>query len=115
TRKLKKKTQVFRSAWIGDYNDATTFLDIMHSTHGQNDTGWSNPRYDALLAQAAAETDAVRRRAMLEEAERILLSELPYIPLTFYTSKNLVKPWVRQWQDNILDYHYSRDMRIEGY
>ncbi|MGH8432529.1 MAG: peptide ABC transporter substrate-binding protein, partial [Solimonas sp.] len=30
TRKLKKKTQVFRSGWIGDYNDATTFLDIMH-------------------------------------------------------------------------------------
>ncbi|WP_243393546.1 peptide ABC transporter substrate-binding protein [Solimonas fluminis] len=115
TRKLKKKTEVFRSAWIGDYNDATTFLDIMHSTHGQNDTGWGNPRYDALLAMAAAETDAGRRRAMLEEAERILLSELPYIPLTFYVSKNLVKPWVKQWQDNILDYHYSRDMRIEGY
>ncbi|AXQ30801.1 peptide ABC transporter substrate-binding protein [Solimonas sp. K1W22B-7] len=115
TRKLKKKTQVFRSAWIGDYNDASTFLDIMQSTHGQNDTGWSNAQYDALLVQAAAETDPLRRQAQLEQAERILLEDLPMIPLTFYVSKNLVKPWVRQWQDNILDYHYSKDMRIEGY
>lgn len=114
TRKLKKKTQVFRSGWIGDYNDATTFLDIMHTTHGQNDTGWSNARYDQLLAQAAVQTDAEARRAMLQEAERILLAEMPVIPLSFATSTNLVKPWVRGWQGNILDYHYSKDLWIEG-
>ncbi len=115
TRKLKKKTQLFRSGWIGDYNDATTFLDIMHSTHGQNDTGWSNPQYDRLLARAAVETNPAARREMLQEAERILLSEMPMIPVTFYVSKSLVKPWVKQWQDNILDYHYSKDLRIEGH
>ncbi|HSW12272.1 MAG TPA: peptide ABC transporter substrate-binding protein [Solimonas sp.] len=114
TRKLKKQTQVFRSGWIGDYNDATTFLDIMHSTHGQNDTGWSNSHYDALLAQASIETDTARRREMLQEAERILMAELPMIPISFSSSKNLVKPWVKGWQDNILDYHYSKDLWIEG-
>lgn len=114
TRKLKKKTQVFRSGWIGDYNDATTFLDIMHSTHGQNDTGWSNPRYDALLAQAAVQTDPAARREQLQEAERILLTEMPVIPVSFSSSVNLVKPWVKGWQGNILDYHYSKDLWIEG-
>jgi oligopeptide transport system substrate-binding protein len=114
TRKLKKLTQVFRSGWIGDYNDATTFLDIMHTTHGQNDTGWSNARFDTLLAKAAVETDASQRRGLLQEAERILLAEMPVIPISFATSRTLVKPWVRGWQDNILDYHYSKDLWIEG-
>lgn len=111
-RKLKKDTQVFRSGWIGDYNDATTFSDILHSTHGQNDQGYNNPDYDRLLEQAAAEPDLQARRALLEEAERILLEDSPVIPLTFAVSKHLVKPWVQGWEDNVLDYHATKDLRI---
>ena len=41
-------TQVFRSGWIGDYNDANTFAELLHSQNAQNDSGWSNARYDEL-------------------------------------------------------------------
>ena len=44
-------------AWIGDYLDPNTFLDMYTSNSGNNDTGWSNPRYDALIAQAGETTD----------------------------------------------------------
>lgn len=111
-RKLKKDTQVFRSGWIGDYNDATTFTDILHSTHGQNDQGYNNPDYDRLLQKAAAEPDLQARRALLEAAERILLEDHPVIPLTFAVSKHLVKPWVQGWEDNVLDYHATKDLRV---
>ncbi|MCK6372367.1 MAG: peptide ABC transporter substrate-binding protein, partial [Gammaproteobacteria bacterium] len=51
-RKRRIITQVFRSGWIGDYDDAYTFLQLMHSANGQNDPGYRSAAYDALLDQA---------------------------------------------------------------
>jgi oligopeptide transport system substrate-binding protein len=112
TRKQKEFTQVFRSGWIGDYNDAYTFAQLMHSQNGQNDPGYRSAAYDALLDQAAAEVDPVRRAALLEAAERQLLDDVPLIPIYFYVSKRLVKPWVDGYTPNIMDHHHSKDLRI---
>jgi oligopeptide transport system substrate-binding protein len=111
-RKRKIITQVFRSGWIGDYNDAFTFSQLMHSKNGQNDPGYASPAYDALLDRAAAEPDAARRRELLEAAERQLLADVPLIPLYFYVSKRLVKPWVGGYTPNIMDHHHSKDFYI---
>ena len=51
TRRSRFDTQLFRYGWIGDYNDPYTFAEILESKHGLNDMGYSNPRYDALLAE----------------------------------------------------------------
>ncbi len=111
-RKLHQVTQVFRSAWISDYNDATSFLDLQQSSHGRNDSVYRNPAYDALLALAANTADVTARRALLEQAERMLLSDFPVLPIYTYVSKHLVKPWVAGWQDNAYDYHYSKDLQV---
>ena len=66
----RKDTQVFRSSWVGDYNDAYTFAQLLQTGFGINLTGYSNPRYDALLEEATRQADPARRRALLEEAER---------------------------------------------
>ena len=52
---------VCRASWIGDYNDADTFLNMFMSNNGNNRTGWKNPRYDDLIRQADRETDPARR------------------------------------------------------
>ena len=52
------------------------------------------------------------RRELLEAAERRLLEEMPIMPIYYYVSKHLVKPRVRGWQDNLLDYHYSKDLEL---
>lgn len=111
-RKLHVVTQVFRSAWISDYDDATSFLDLQQSSHGRNDSVYRNPAYDALLAQAAATADIGARRALLEAAERMMLADQPVLPIYTYVSKHLVKPWVAGWQDNPYDYHYSKDLQV---
>ena len=90
----RKDTQVFRSSWVGDYNDAYTFLQLLQTGFGINLTGYSNPRYDALLADASRQADPARRRALLEEAERVMLADHPVLPLYFYVNKHLVKPYV---------------------
>lgn len=111
-RKQHEVTQVFRSAWISDYDDATSFLDLLTATHGRNDSVYRNPHYDALLKRAATTADVTQRRALLEQAERLLLTDLPVLPIYVYVSKHLVKPWVAGWQDNAYDYHYSKDLSV---
>jgi len=110
----RKETQVFRSSWVGDYNDAFTFAQLHQSSFGINLTGYSNPAYDALLDEAMRTADPVRRRALLEEAERIVLADHPVLPLYFYVNKHLVKPHVAGWSDNVMNVHYSKDLRVDG-
>lgn len=112
TRREGFETQAFRYGWIGDYQDPYTFLEILHSRNGLNDMGYRNPAYDGLLAKAAAEVDATVRLQLLSEAERLLLADLPVLPLYFYVSKQLVKPWVAGFEPNLLDHHPSRHLRI---
>jgi oligopeptide transport system substrate-binding protein len=112
-RRARRVTQVFRASWIGDYDDVSTFTDILQSRSGQNDTGWSDAEYDTLLAQAAATADPVLRQALLRRAEARILDQWPVIPIYWYVSKHLVSPRVENWQDNILDYHYSKDLRLK--
>ena len=111
-RRARRVTQLFRADWIGDTDDAASFAERMLSDSGLNDTGYANPRYDALVRQAAGEGDPQRRRALLEESERLLLDDLPVLPLYFYVSKHLVKPYVTGWQPNIMDHHSSRYFRV---
>lgn len=112
-RKAKKVTQIFRSGWIADYNDAFSFAELLHSKHGVNDMGYNNPEYDRLLALSANEADMAKRRAILQQAERVLLDDYAFIPVYHYVSKHLVKPYVGGYQDNIMDHHYSRHLYIK--
>jgi oligopeptide transport system substrate-binding protein len=110
----RKDTQVFRSSWVGDYDDAYTFAQLLRTGFGINLTGYSNPAYDALLTEATGTADTARRRALLEEAERLMLADHPVLPLYFYVNKHLVKPYVSGWSDNAMNVHYSKNLRLDG-
>lgn len=94
-----------RAGWIGDYVDPNTFLDMWVSGGGNNQTGWSNSRYDEIVLKLApAAPTQAERYQLLQEAEGILLDELPVIPLYIYTSKSLIQPSVHGVYGNLLDY-----------
>jgi oligopeptide transport system substrate-binding protein len=98
---------VSRSSWIGDYNDANTFLGMFTSYDGNNRTGWKNARYDELIQQANLETDKVKREHLFQAAEKILVAdEVPIVPLYFYAGFNFFNPKkVEGIYPNILDQH----------
>ncbi len=104
--------QMFHFAWIGDYPDPYTFLQLFQTGFGINDGVNSNPRYDALLNAANAEADNARRYQLFREAEQLLDEDAPYIPLYFYASRHLIKPYLKGWQTNILDRNLSRYMYL---
>jgi len=110
----REVTQVFRSSWIGDYNDAHTFLSVMQSGNPANMPGYENDTYDALMLKAANQVDLDKRRAYLEEAERVLLADHAVIPIYFFVSKHLVSPKVVGWGDNVLNYHYSQHLSLRA-
>ncbi|MDT8450733.1 MAG: ABC transporter substrate-binding protein, partial [Wenzhouxiangellaceae bacterium] len=101
-RQQKEVTQVFRAGWIGDYRDAFTFLELFHSGHRRNDTGYDNPRYDRLLEQIATERIPARRRNLMVEAERILLADQVILPVYTYVTKRLVSPLLKGWEPNVM-------------
>lgn len=96
---------VARRSWIGDYLDPNTFLACWITGDGNNRTGWSSRRYDALLRQATGEPDARTRFALLREAEALLLDEGPTLPIYHYSTNELVKPYVRGIHQTALDTH----------
>jgi oligopeptide transport system substrate-binding protein len=105
-------TEVFRSAWTGDYNDAHAFLTIFASDNPSNMPGFTSAEYDELLEKAASQTDLSLRQIYLEEAERLMLAEHPIIPLYHMVNKSMVSPEVRGWGDNVLNYHYSQHLSL---
>ena len=101
------------SSWIGDYNDANTFLDLFTSNSGNNRTGWRNPAYDTLLRKANLQLDLGKRAEILQEAERLLiLEETPIVPVYFYAGFNYFDPKkVSGIYQNILDEHPLQAIR----
>jgi oligopeptide transport system substrate-binding protein len=95
--------QVARGGWYGDYVDPNTFLDMFVTGGGNNQTGWSNAAYDALIARAARETDPKARMKTFAEAEAILVSDVPIFPIYVYTTTMLVRPGLEGVQPNLMN------------
>lgn len=103
---------IVRAGWIGDYSDPQNFLYLNESGVSFNYPKWSNPDYDAKMRAAAETTDLGERAALLAEAEKIYLAEVPSIPILYYSSRALVSDRVTGYEDNILDDHFSRWLSI---
>ena len=113
SRKDASRWDIARLSWVADYNDAGNFLDIFRSRSPNNDAGYSNIQFDSLLDQAAATADPYDRKGLLEKAEALMLSEYPVIPVYFYTSKRLIKPYVKGALTNPLNRLYSKHLFME--
>jgi len=105
--------QISRAGWIGDYLDATNFLDLFISDGGNNRTGWSNPQYDKYLHEAALTAKQDDRYAIFQKAEQLLMQEVPVVPIYTYTRRRLIAKSVRGWEDNMLDRHPYKYVSLE--
>jgi oligopeptide transport system substrate-binding protein len=103
-----------RSAWIGDFMDPVTFLSMWTSGNGNNNTNWGNPKFDALIEQAARTGDPERRLGILHDAEDLFLSELPVVPVYWYTNAYLLQPSVQNWNPLVLGNHNYKYIDLKG-
>ncbi|WP_227508497.1 ABC transporter substrate-binding protein, partial [Klebsiella aerogenes] len=104
---------VIRASWVGDYNEPSTFLSLLTSTHSGNISRFNDPAYDKILAQAAQETSEKARNDDYNAAEKIIMAKAPIAPIYQYTNGRLIKPWLKGYPiTNPEDVAYSRTMYI---
>ncbi|MGJ8522852.1 putative deoxycholate-binding periplasmic protein YgiS [Carnimonas sp. R-84981] len=106
------KFGVGRATWLGDYDDANTFLDLLTSDNAKNYGAYKSSAYDALLDKANSMTDLERRAYQLRSAEQLALDDYALLPIYFDTSRNLVADRVHGWQANTINRHLSRWLSI---
>ena len=109
----QRQFTLIRSGWIGDFNDASNFLDLFRSDVGtMNPSAWKNTEYDALMTQAEVESDVDKRAGFMQQAEGILLEDAALIPIYHYTTQHLVSKKISGWEDNVMDVHPTRFLKI---
>ncbi|AOM40256.1 peptide ABC transporter substrate-binding protein [Xenorhabdus hominickii] len=104
---------VVRASWTGDYNEPSSFLSLLASTHSGNIAKFYNTDYDALLKSASLETDEVARNRDYNQAEKMIAEQAPIVPIYQYTNGRLIKPWLKGYPiTNPEDVAYSHTMYI---
>ena len=103
-----REFDVARSAWCGDYNEASTFLDLLTTTHGANDGGYSSAKVDALMRESKTAKDPA---GIYAEVERILAKDMAIVPIYHYANTFLLKSDIRGWPyNNVENNWYSKNL-----
>ena len=113
SREMVGDFQVSRAGWIGDYEDPNTFLDLMRPNRGNNKTGWEDSEYDSLIMKANSTTDQEERYKLLNQAENILIDNMPIIPLYTYVRSYQLSSDVKGYNPHILDHHHPKFIYLE--
>lgn len=106
---------LFRMGYCGSYPDAHNFLyDAWHSGSPYNFTKWSSPEFDALVSQAARETDVLKRRQLYSRAEKILVEQdAVIIPLVWSQRASLTRPRIERTHAVMEGYDRIEDWRLK--
>jgi oligopeptide transport system substrate-binding protein len=80
----RQMNRIYRTSWVADYPSIENFLNPLYRTGGStNDGEYSNPAVDALLARADAALSEEEGNALYQEAERLIVQDMPAIPVYF--------------------------------
>ena len=100
--------ELARGAWCGDYNEASTFLDLLDSESGYNDGKFVNTKIDELLEQAKVSDDAA---ASYTQVEELIAAEMPVIPVYHYAGVYMMGSDVGNWPvGNVEQNWYSKNL-----
>ncbi len=98
---------------IPDYDGASDLFTQLTSAHPLNYPHWHSAEFDRLVAAATTTLDATARNAAYQQAEKLLLAEMPVIPLYFNTQNFLVAPRVKGWRADRLWTRFYRGLSVE--
>lgn len=90
----QKNFQIARMGWVGNYLDPLGVLGHYTSNNSNNFTNWSSKEYDELIEKSTYELDPNKRVEWLQQAEQVLMEDLPIIPILFSADTALVSPKV---------------------
>lgn len=108
-----KNFAISRGGLIGEYNDPMTLLDVFTRTNRNNYSGYSNQKYDELIAASKIETDINKRTELLHSAEDILMNDMPILPIYEYTNVVCINPKLKNVQISPLGNIFFKNASID--
>ncbi len=105
----------FRGSWIADYPDAENYLSVFYSKNPAppNYTRYNNPQFDALFEKALSEENDSLRYQLYQQADQVMISDAPVVPLWYDKVVRLVQPTVQGFKANALNLLELRRVRLE--
>jgi oligopeptide transport system substrate-binding protein len=104
--------QIARAGSSADVTDPSDFLNSFTSDSGMNDTGWGIPEYDKLILRGLSISDLDERYKVFQQAEKLLMEEVPVIPIYYYTRIKLKSTDIKNMNENMLDYPSYKDIYL---
>jgi oligopeptide transport system substrate-binding protein len=101
--------QMWIMSWVSDYPDPDNYLRVAL----QRFSGWHHERYHAIVEQARRALEQGERMGLYAQAERILLEEVPILPLFYLRWHMLLKPWVKKYPTSMASALYLKDVVLE--
>lgn len=106
--------QVARAGWCGDYNEPSTFLNIVKTGNSNNQGKYSSANFDSLMTQTLkAGVTPEQRAGIYKQAEAQLDADMPNINVYHYVSPRLIKPYVVGFSTkDPLDNWQAKDLKV---
>ena len=102
------------SGWVADYRDAKDFLFVAQTSSKDMNMGrYSNPKFDALMAQSDVTRDPAVRQELLQQAEQIMLDDVALAPVFNDVSRTIVSKQVKNWTDNDVNINRTRYLSLD--
>lgn len=102
---------ISRFAWLGDYPDPTTFLEIFMTGNDNNRSRWSNKEFDSLVINASTLKDEAKRLEMMADAEKMVYEDYPFFGIYHYTYYSLMRDSIENWEPNMFGHYLIKYLR----
>ena len=73
---------------------------------------YNNAATTALLNQYATTTSAATQQTIMNKIQQAMLTDVPIIPVYWYTHASLVRTSVKNWKESLLQYRCYKAMEL---
>lgn len=102
---------IARAGWCADYNEPSSFLNMMLSYSSSNTPHYKNTEFDKLMKQSLQVKTDEERAKIYQQAETVLDNDSAIVPVYYYVSTRLVKPYVGGYSGkDPLDHLHTKDL-----
>lgn len=110
--RIQKNFDIARHAYLVDFFDAGSLLELWMTGVPENVAGYSNAEYDRLIKASTQEMDHAKRIGYFHDAERILMTDLPVLPLYYYATPYLQKARIKGLYQSPRNWDFFRAVEI---
>ncbi|MEZ5778078.1 MAG: peptide ABC transporter substrate-binding protein [Paracoccaceae bacterium] len=103
---------VFADDLVGDFAGPETFLAYMRPS-AEAGYNWKSDAFEEAMNAASLLPDLPSRYEALAKAEKILLDDYIFAPISIVPSRHLVSPHVKGWDASVAGYNNTQFLKLE--